>query len=1417
MPRSRVATRLARTVLTLLLAGLAVGWWLYYRAEGARELTYRLLRDEERRSVALEQSLEAGRRALVEVTLERDEREKTLREKESALKRVESLLLAVRSSEALSTDPVRALLFALESAERSGGLESDGALLSALREVRQLRSLPCRPDASDASTLSPDGRRVLVVSGTDEARIRDVATGELVCVSIGPELEGEDAQISAAFSPDGSSVVTASRLNDNARLWSVETGRTSLTLEHTGPVTAVVFDSTGQRVLTASRDRSARIWDTRTGAVLHVLQHALGVDDLWLGPDGRRVLTTCGLGQIRSTVGVWEVASGEESIRFDLEAGVSLAALNSDGRVVFVQRSSPVSIREPSVGGVVATFEGTDPWPPAEARTSGATFQLSVQLSADGTRGAVTRRVGDAQDATIVDASTGKRLRALDGFGARESLLAISPNGARLATTFTPSESSAGTTEIRVWNVETGAVEQTLDGSTGVIRTAMFSADGKRLLTASDSGVATVWDLSGRELVESYRLEGTIAAWSPDRSRALLEDPPGLSLVDARSGEEIGEIPVEVPVDRVVFSPRGDRLLGVTDARILIWDTGTGLRLTTLEEDEGSQATCRVFSPDGKRILSASSFRGPPPVAHVWETETGRRLQSIRGHARPITFGSFSADGKRVLTVSDRRARVWDVATGRRLANMPETPASPASPAATVSVAAAELSPDGRRVAVLIGKERILKLYSADDGSLLVDGSTPYPNDVQFTPDSQWLLGVRAGAPTVLRLEELATLGSKNPKVIDLSGHERPIAHTAITSDGRRLATAAAGTVRLWDLGRGKQLLAMPLGADVTGIGFSRDGASACVSTADGSAHVWPLDLLSVARARKPRELSQGEWDRLGLGTESERRSDAVVRELRQRTGDIVPYAALAAGEGAEEAKEAGKELRKHLRWPFSRVGQLARGVRKSVIDAWTEKIEEVIERHPPGDAKTIGLLGRSLALGGERQRALRYVEEAAVDPRRAPELASTLAELRERAGLPVSYASIDASLDGPEIVVAGGATWRFFRGTREPSAGLHWTGLHFEDADWDSGSSGFGYGDADDTTLLDTMLDTYTTVYLRRTFDLPGRLDDYERIWVSLFVDDGCVVYLNRSEVGRVRAGQEGQRLAFNAMATSSVSEPLTEVTLELKKEVLRSDGNVLAIQGLNRSLSSSDFSLLPRVLAQPSDRDARRRRLLEQLRSRPKTTDGEALTRYLQGRILQLQDRHHGAVSVFEKLVESDPEALDPVLRLAESLLAGSLLAEDERGEALSKLHRASRFSALLDVRAAEANASAWQTVLRPSGMFESLRALVLSMRAVAGSPESSKFVDTLGVAHYRCGLDRGAIKILKRHTEPTALDLYFLAMAYHRLEDFTRADESLAQGQRWEGSQGSISNVQRKKLATIRAEVQSMLAEKETAKKE
>jgi WD40 repeat protein len=74
----------------------------------------------------------------------------------------------------------------------------------------------------------------------------------------------QGAVSSAAFSPDGQRMVTASA-DGTARVWDASTDKRIAQLSgHQGAISSAAFSPDGQQVVTASADGTARVWDAST-------------------------------------------------------------------------------------------------------------------------------------------------------------------------------------------------------------------------------------------------------------------------------------------------------------------------------------------------------------------------------------------------------------------------------------------------------------------------------------------------------------------------------------------------------------------------------------------------------------------------------------------------------------------------------------------------------------------------------------------------------------------------------------------------------------------------------------------------------------------------------------------------------------------------------------------------------------------------------------------------------------------------------------------------------------------------------------------------------------------------------------------------------------------------------------------------
>jgi hypothetical protein len=126
--------------------------------------------------------------------------------------------------------------------------------------------------------------------------------------------------------------------------------------------------------------------------------------------------------------------------------------------------------------------------------------------------------------------------------------------------------------------------------------------------------------------------------------------------------------------------------------------------------------------------------------------------------------------------------------------------------------------------------------------------------------------------------------------------------------------------------------------------------------------------------------------------------------------------------------------------------------------------------------------------------------------------------------------------------LVAAGEDWRFLKGLNAPESGWQTLPDASLSASWLTGPGGFGYGDGDDATELIDMLDSYTTVYIRREFTVTEVFDPELHAILSVRYDDGFVAYLDGVEVGRQFVPGTPGVEPSNTVTTFPVTHEVTE-----------------------------------------------------------------------------------------------------------------------------------------------------------------------------------------------------------------------------------------------------------------------------------
>jgi WD40 repeat protein len=113
---------------------------------------------------------------------------------------------------------------------------------------------------------------------------------------------------SAAFSPEGQKIVSAS-WDKTIRIWDAATGDCQLTMEgHTDYVNSAAFSPDGLKIVSASEDMTMRVWDVASGNCEHTMTgYTHYVTSATFSPEGRQIVSGSG----DTTVRVWDAATGE--------------------------------------------------------------------------------------------------------------------------------------------------------------------------------------------------------------------------------------------------------------------------------------------------------------------------------------------------------------------------------------------------------------------------------------------------------------------------------------------------------------------------------------------------------------------------------------------------------------------------------------------------------------------------------------------------------------------------------------------------------------------------------------------------------------------------------------------------------------------------------------------------------------------------------------------------------------------------------------------------------------------------------------------------------------------------------------------------------------------------------------------------
>lgn len=290
---------------------------------------------------------------------------------------------------------------------------------------------------------------------------------------------------------------------------------------------------------------------------------------------------------------------------------------------------------------------------------------VSVTFSEDVTR-ALT--MTSARSIAMYDASSGVQLWRVLG-PVQDACLAA--DGRRVLVM--DSHSVVG-----LLDAQTGRLLTNLVHHAYYVCTAVFSPDGKALLTSSVEGFARLFDVEtggclvtfGRKATGGRSVGMSAAFFSPDATKVLASMYDGSAdLYDRTSGERICSCAGhKFSLRSCIMSPDGKKILTASkDGTSKLFCASSGECLGTFDAEA---VLCGAnFSPDLSKVLTAAQ----DGVAKLFDTHSGACLQEFPDHSAPVLSATMSFDGTWVLTSSsDLEAKLFETNTGRCLRSFSE-------------------------------------------------------------------------------------------------------------------------------------------------------------------------------------------------------------------------------------------------------------------------------------------------------------------------------------------------------------------------------------------------------------------------------------------------------------------------------------------------------------------------------------------------------------------------------------------------------------------------------------------------------------------------------------------------------------------------------------------------------------------------
>jgi len=380
----------------------------------------------------------------------------------------------------------------------------------------------------------------------------------------------------------------------------------------------------------------------------------------------------------------------------------------------------------------------------------------------------------------------------------------------------------------KLWDATTGKLLTELIGHRNGITTAAFSPDSKKVLTGAFDNMAIIWDVATSKFItilKGHLAEINSVMFSQDGQRAVTASYDKTARIwDAKSGELLVVIKGHTDeLNMAAFSPDGKKLITASsDSSARIWDAVSGQLITVLRSHT-AKVNSATFSPDGNMIVTASL----DGTAMIWNAKDGKLAKELKGHENGLTGALFDPLSKYVLTTSyDNTAKTWDARTGKFLQQLSGH---------SSAIISAGFSPNGKMI-VTASYDSTARVWDVLTGKQLtiLKGHTNQVNSASFSPNSKNI--ITGSGDNTARVWE-ATSGAL---IANLRNYTSVCISAAYSPDGKNVVTCLSdNTIKTWNVSTGTLSSNLKGNTDlVASVSFSPDGEKMVFSTYNYNSNV---------------------------------------------------------------------------------------------------------------------------------------------------------------------------------------------------------------------------------------------------------------------------------------------------------------------------------------------------------------------------------------------------------------------------------------------------------------------------------------------------------------------------------------------------------------------------------------------------